>query len=772
MAALHEEKLLWFAPDTGGWLFDLERIRAKGYADNVLELVAGRMHRLSAACRRTLQVLACLGIRVDDGVLFRALDGPKEKVAVALAEAERAGLLLTQEGGYTFVHDRIREAAYASIAATERPREHVRLGRLLLSGRTAEEVGDEVFELVNHFNRGLGLLAGAAEREQVRRLNVRAGRRSKAAIAYAAAREYLAQASELLTEDAWTKDYDDAYATFLELAECEYLVGRFERADALFRELIEKARSDLDRAKVLRLRVMLYEVSGQNVDALEAGLAGLRLLGFIAPDTAEDIGKALEAEKAKLPSLLAGRRIADLALEPEVSDPRVRVSLDLIADTLASAYQVKPELYPWLSVLGLTLSLRHGNAASSCVSYSTYAMVVLGYGRDIPSALAFSELSLALNSRFRDVTRKPSLLFLLGGGIGIWTYPLRACKAILEQASEAALQAGDHNFALYSALHMAWIEVEAAESVEKAQDHCRKYRALADRLRSDLPGVTARLFEQYFLCLQEWTLNPMGLPASFKGAAFKEQDALETFRKLGSELGLHFYYVLKLSAAFNFGRFAEALDHADKAWEFHGKRPLVLLCNATHVFYHALTLTAFHPQVTPERQAEFATRLEGLLAQLKYWADHCPENFQSRHALVLAEKASLEGRDMDAMKGYAQAIASARDNGFLFLEGLACELAARFYLGRGLDTNAYAHLRIARAAYVRWGGHAKVAHLDHSYPGIEAPTHPGPTATLAGSLGRLDLANVVKASQALSGEMDPEKLVETLMSLVMNHAGA
>ncbi|MEP6653012.1 MAG: ATP-binding protein [Myxococcales bacterium] len=230
--------------------------------------------------------------------------------------------------------------------------------------------------------------------------------------------------------------------------------------------------------------------------------------------------------------------------------------------------------------------------------------------------------------------------------------------------------------------------------------------------------------------------------------------------------------MLKLSAAYNFGKFAEALEHADKAWEFHGKRPLVLLCNATHVFYHALTLTALYPQVTTERQAEFVDRLQELLAHLQYWADHCPENFQSRYALILAEKSRLEGRDVDAMKAYAQAIASARANGFIFLEGMACELAARFYLGHGLDTNAYAHLRVARAAYLRWGGHAKVAHLDRSYPGIETPTHPGPTATLADSLGRLDLANVVKASQAVSGEMAPEKLVETLMSLVMNHAGA
>ncbi|GEM_PF-4013656 len=236
--------------------------------------------------------------------------------------------------------------------------------------------------------------------------------------------------------------------------------------------------------------------------------------------------------------------------------------------------------------------------------------------------------------------------------------------------------------------------------------------------------------------------------------------------------GFFYYHAIKLVAAFTFGKFAEALEHANQVWEFLGKQPIINFLNATHCFYHALTLTALSPQVPPERQAEFAHRLEELLAQLKYWADNCPETFLSRHALVVAEKARLEGRDLEAMKAYAQAIASARENGFLFLESLACELAGRFYLDRGFDKNAYAHLRDARAGYLRWGAHAKVAQLDRLYPGIEKPAPPGPTATFGAPLSQLDLANVVKASQAVSGEIEPGKVVEKLMGLVMDHAGA
>ena len=178
----------------------------------------------------------------------------------------------------------------------------------------------------------------------------------------------------------------------------------------------------------------------------------------------------------------------------------MRASLDLIADTLTAAFLVKLALYPLLAFRGLTLSLKHGNTASSCQAYSTYAALLVIY-RDIPSALAFSDLSLALNARFRDITRKGPLLCARGAAVDLWARPLLACKAILEQGVEAALQAGDHPYVLYNAMWAIWFEVESAESIGVGRNNCKKYRALADRLHSDLHSRIFRLYDQFFLCL-------------------------------------------------------------------------------------------------------------------------------------------------------------------------------------------------------------------------------------------------------------------------------
>src|SRR4029077_8745097 len=101
--------------------------------------------------------------------------------------------------------------------------------------------------------------------------------------------------------------------------------------------------------------------------------------------------------------------------------------------------------------------------------------------------------------------------------------------------------------------------------------------------------------------------------------------------------------------------------------------------------------------------------------QLQLWAANCPENFEDRAALVGAEIARIDGRDIDAMRLYEQAIRSARANGFVHNEALAHELAARFYAARGFEEIARVYFKDARYGYLRWGADGKVRQLDELY---------------------------------------------------------
>jgi PAS domain S-box-containing protein len=125
------------------------------------------------------------------------------------------------------------------------------------------------------------------------------------------------------------------------------------------------------------------------------------------------------------------------------------------------------------------------------------------------------------------------------------------------------------------------------------------------------------------------------------------------------------------------------------------------------------------------------------------------------------------------MELYEQAIRSARANGFVHNEALAYELAARFYAARGFEQIAHLYLRHARYGFLRWGANGKVRQLDELYPHLreEVPV-PSPTSTIGAPIEHLDLATVIKVSQAVSSEMVLEKLVGTLMRTAIEHAGA
>ena len=254
--------------------------------------------------------------------------------------------------------------------------------------------------------------------------------------------------------------------------------------------------------------------------------------------------------------------------------------------------------------------------------------------------------------------------------------------------------------------------------------------------------------------------------AQFDEAAFEAQLTGDRMTMM-----VCFYWILKLKARFLSGDYAEALAAADKA------KPLlwaaaVQIQLLDYFYYTALTVAALYENASADEQTEWRELLTAHREQLREWAENYPPTFADKHALVSAEIARLEGRDADAMRLYEQAIRSARENGFVQNEGLAHEVAARFYCGARLRKIAHVYLRDARYCYLRWGALGKVRQLDERYPHLQEERPLAPTATIGAPVAQLDVETVVKASQAVSGEIVLENLIKTLMVIAVEHAGA
>src|SRR5215467_13766792 len=152
--------------------------------------MVGKLSRLPVTTQQALQQLACLGHSAASALLMVFADA-QEDLHSALQEALRSGLVLHAEGAYTFLHDRVQEAAYALIPEAKRAEAHLRIGRRLAAHTPPAEREEAIFELVNHLNRGAALITARDEREHLAEFNLRAGKRAKASTAYASALRYL-----------------------------------------------------------------------------------------------------------------------------------------------------------------------------------------------------------------------------------------------------------------------------------------------------------------------------------------------------------------------------------------------------------------------------------------------------------------------------------------------------------------------------------------------------------------------------------------------------
>ncbi|MBP2238552.1 putative ATPase [Sinorhizobium kostiense] len=335
LTALADEGLVAFDHQQARWSWDLDRIHAKGYTDNVVDLLLGRMRRLPEAARGALQQLACLGNFGEIATLSQVLGESEAGLVAALLEAERAGLAFRKHGAYHFLHDRVREAAYALIPEGKRAAAHLALGRRLVANTPPGAVEERVFEIVGQLNRGLALIGSSGERELVAGLNLIAGRRAKASTAYASALTYLTAGLALLPASGRERRHELAFALELNRGECEFLTGALGEAEAHLAELARRAISLTDLATVTRLQVDLFMTLGRSDRAVAVGLDYLRRVGVDWPahPTTDDV----QREYARLRQQLGDRSIEALIDMPAMADPVACATMDVLTSLVSPA---------------------------------------------------------------------------------------------------------------------------------------------------------------------------------------------------------------------------------------------------------------------------------------------------------------------------------------------------------------------------------------------------------------------------------------------------
>ncbi|HEU5171541.1 MAG TPA: sigma 54-interacting transcriptional regulator [Gemmatimonadales bacterium] len=792
LRSLHQDGVLAYDAAAGEWVTDLSALRRTQITDNVIDLMAAKIQRLAPPAQRALRLAACVGARFDLHTLGIVSERKPDEAAADLWEAVEHGLVLPIEKSYgyapdlaagldpaavryRFLHDRVQQAAYLQIPEEARREVHLTVGRLLLTHGGGTEDAESLFEVVNHLNYGSALITDPAERIRLAQLNLAAGRKSKASAAYQSALSYFAAGAALLSDAAWTESYLLAFALHLEQAEALYLCGRFAEAEAGFTALLERCRSPLERTDVYALLIVQFETMSRYGDAIRAGIDGLRLLGVDLPSTAAERASLLAEDMTAIGRRLGTPSVAALLDLPRVEDPSMRQAMRLLMGCWAPSYiSSEGVLCDLVAARMVRLSLEHGACEETAFAYIAYATTV-GYRLgDYAQGHEFGRAALELNERYADLRLRAVVHHRFAALVNPWCRPFASCFPHAREAVRAALESGNLQVAGYAQFQQSWYGTAVERDLGGYRE---RYTASVDFL--------ARLGNPAFLGAQrlllQWARALEGdteAPTSFTGEGFDEAEFIATAGRIGIFRGL--YAALKLELLQTFEQVGEARALARDA-EAAAELFFGSIWPAMFAFRHALTLCAWLPTAPGAERAEAEAKLDELLARLERWAAGAPQNFRHLHLLAAAEAARVRDRPGEAATLYESALEAAACQESPRHRALVNELYGKFWLLRQRRSIAAAFLAEARYGYASWGAMAKVADLDHRYGDLlrdwahsraASPPGSGVLQTTEALPSALDAVAVARAARAISGEIELEKLLERLLRVALESAGA
>jgi PAS domain S-box-containing protein len=765
--ALAEEGMVRFDYDTGCWCWDLNRIQAKAHTDNVVDLMVSKLTRLRPETQCALQQLACLGNIAEIPTLSIVLGRQEQQVHTALWEAVRQELIEHPTGAYRFVHDRVQEAAYSLIADEHRAGLHLRIGRKLLAHTPPEKRDETIFDIVNQLNRAAALIKAPEGRVELAELNLTAGLRARTSAAYASALNYMSAGAALLPADCWEHQHQLAFSLELHLAECEFVTGAVTQAERRLSDLAERSANVSEQGFVARLQVDAYMALSQRDRAVSVGLDYLRRLGIswsVHPD-ADDVRRQYE----KVWSRIGDRTIEDLFDLPLMTDAVALATLDLLTALMPPAFYTDANLRSLVVLKAVELSLEWGHSEASCVHYVMFGAIVGSLFGDYQAGARFSNVGIRLVER-RGLSRFRARTYLNYGNLVLtWTEHHRRAREAFRLAFEVANASGEITFAAFSCSSLNANFLAAGDPLSESQREAEyglrfaqkaNFALLVDIVRPQiglirmLRGLTQRF-------------------GSFDDAQFDER-AFE--RRLSADPAFavpeSWYWIRKLQALFFSGDYALAIEAASKARRLRWSPPQ-LFETAEYEFYAALSHGACWSAATGDERDQHVEAMLAHHSQLDAWAQNCLQNFADRSALIGAEIARIQGWELEAERLYENAIRLARESGFIHNEAIAYELASRFYAARGLEEFGRVYLRHARDNYACWGADGKVRQLENTFAHLRKErSESGTISTIGASVEQLDFATVVKVSEAVSGEMVLDKLIDALMRTAMEQAGA
>jgi predicted ATPase/signal transduction histidine kinase len=814
--SLHSDGLIEFNFELGYWQCDIPQVKALALTDDVVEFMTLQLMKLPSHTQKVLKLAACIGNEFDLKTLAIIHEKSAVDTASDLWQALIEGLVFSQAEFYNFldkdtnthkainhdkelslpkykfVHDRVQQAAYSLISEDKKQSIHLKIGELLLRNIPVAEQEEKIFDLVNQFNMALPLITLQTERDRLARMNLIAGRKAVVSTAYLAAVKYLTTGIKLLTDDSWERKYELTLGLYETATEVAYLGGDFEQTEQLAEVVLTQAKTLLEKIKVYEVKIQAYGAQNQALKAVNTALIVLKQLGVEFPENPSQ--SDVQLAMAEIASDLIDKNIQDLINLPEMTEKKILAMMRILSSTISLAFQVVPELFLLIVLKQISLSLQYGNASLSTYAYVVYGFILCGIAGDIESGYQFGKLASNLLASSHTKVVMAKIVVTFNASVRHWKEHTKKILKPLLEAYSIGIETGDLEFAAYSLYISCYLGYFIGQELTGLKQEIINYSNIISQIKQETVFSWSNIYQQSVLNL----LGDVEDPCILIGEAYDEEEMLPIHVQAKDKVGLLNLYFSKLHLCYLFQEFPQAVENATLAEKSLDGGIGLMVVPLFH-FYDSLARLAVYADAPSSEQKHILDKVQANQEKMRHWAHHAPMNYLHKFYLVEAERHRIFGEYLEAMDDYDRAIANAKENEYINEEAIAHELAAKFYLEWGKHKIAQTYLTDAYYCYVRWGALAKVKDLQKRYPQLLAPImqqeklsfHLNEKSTISSGIllsapntketfmssntsisQMLDFGSIIKASQALSGEIELEQLLSTLMAVVMENAGA
>lgn len=787
---LYEKSVITFCPIKQHWIWRQEDIESRKVADNVVKLMSEKIQKLPENAQRSIIYSSCIGYRFELATLAAIQGKPAHEVAADLEQALLEGILVpvglnyriakqkdnTNSVYYQFIHDRVHQAAYGMLEQEVREKIHYDIANMWLAKNDAEEQERHIFDIAGQYNASRRLVTQTKQINELVNINLKAGKRAKNTTAYSSALHYFQVALELQGPDCWQEIPEQTAELYSLAAEVAFLSKDYVSMELWINEFLNHVNAPLERIKVFKIRLQAYVAQNRLSEAVDVALHALELLGIKlpkSPNSFQVMGKLIQTQ-----FVLKGKSLADLHALPEMTDPVKLAAMELLGLTIPPAYWTSQELVALIVFQMVRESVAHGYSPNAGYGYSWWGITECAMLGNIDAGYEFGEFAIELAKKHRLNLQQP--LFFSAWIICKFKRPLKESLPLFEQTYALSLEKGDFEYASYARnnymqalFHIGRNLNALLPEMELAHRDLTHFQISSSLYWHDIWWQTSLNFVEH---------SPQ--PQLLCGSAYDEAVLLPQHLKVNDISTLFLLYCAKLMLSCFFNDNNNALINAEKARTYlkggMGMHAFVLF----H-FYESLALLANMGSTTIIDKLLIKRKVASNQKKLKKWAAYAPRNYRHHWLLVEAERQRAYGKSSHALRYYDLAIDQARENGFIHEEALAYELAARYHIRYKQDRIAIYYLKQSLQMYERWGACAKVEQLKTEFTKqlLTASQSTGhQPAPLSSSIqhsnsasqqgGAFDITAITEASRAISGEIEIDKLITTLLKIVIEHSGA